>query len=164
MPKLALAPVIVILLGIDIKSKIALAVLMCIVPTAIAVLAPGGLATLGNTGVHGFSEILYAFSSATGNNGSAFAGLSGNTFYNIMLGITMLGGRFLIIIPAVMLAGSLAGKKSVAATTGTFETHSPIFVVLLLGVIIIVGALTFVPADALGPIVEHLLMNQGKTF
>ena len=135
-----------------------------LVPTAIAVLAPGGLATLGNNGVHGFSEILYAFSSGTGNNGSAFAGLAGNTFYNIMLGIAMLGGRFLIIIPAVTLAGSLAGKKSVAATTGTFETHSPIFVFLLLGVIVIVGALTFVPADALGPIVEHLLMNQGKTF
>ena len=135
-----------------------------LIPTAIAVLAPGGLATLGNNGVHGFSEILYAFTSATGNNGSAFAGLGGNTFYNIVMGIAMLGGRFLIIVPAVMLAGALAGKKSVAATTGTFETHSPIFVVLLLGVIVIVGALTVVPADALGPIVEHLLLNQGKTF
>ena len=104
------------------------------------------------------------FSSGAENNGSAFAGVSGNTFLNVVTGVVMICGRYLFIIPAVMLAGSLAGKRSVAESVGTFTTYSPIFVALLLGVIIIVGLLTFVPADALGPIVEHLLMLQGKTF
>jgi K+-transporting ATPase ATPase A chain len=134
-----------------------------LVPTAISVLLPAGVATLGNSGVHGFSEVLYMFTSTTENNGSAFAGIGGSTYLNMVTAVVMLCGRFLFIIPAVALAGSLAGKKSVSETVGTFTTYSPIFVGLLLGVIIIVGALTFVPADALGPIVEHLLMLQGKT-
>ena len=113
---------------------------------------------------HGFSELLYGFTSTTENNGSAFAGLGGNLYFNIVMGVVMLCGRFLFLIPAVLLAGSLAGKPRTPETTGTFQTHSPIFVGLLLGVIVIVGALTFFPADALGPIVEHLLMLQGKTF
>ncbi len=135
-----------------------------LIGTATSIVLPAGVATLGNAGAHGFSEVLYAFSSATENNGSAFAGLGGNQYYNIVLGIAMLAGRFLFIIPAVALAGSLAGKTSVPETVGTFTTTSPIFVVLLLGVIVIVGLLTFVPADALGPIVEHLQMLQGKTL
>ena len=135
-----------------------------LVPTAISVIVPAGTATLGNAGPHGFSELLYGFTSTTENNGSAFAGLGGNMYFNILMGIVMLCGRFLFLIPAVLLAGSLAGKPRTPATTGTFQTHSPIFIGLLLGVIIIVGALTFFPADALGPIVEHLLMLQGKTF
>jgi K+-transporting ATPase ATPase A chain len=138
--------------------------IVALIPTAIAVLIPQGTATLGNPAAHGFSEILYAFSSTTENNGSAFAGLGGNPFWNVITGITMLLGRFLFIIPAVALAGSLAGKRSVPETVGTFSTHSPIFIGLLLGVIVIVGALTFFPADALGPIVEHLQMQQGQTF
>lgn len=135
-----------------------------LVPTAIASVIPAGLATLGNAGPHGFSEILYAFSSSTANNGSAFGGLAPNLFYNIATSISMLGGRFLMIIPAVALAGSLAGKRSVSVSSGTFTTDSPVFVLLLIGVIVIVGALTFLPADALGPIVEQLLMQQGKLF
>jgi len=137
---------------------------LCLIPTAAAVLIPQGLATLGNSGPHGFSEILYAFTSTNANNGSAFAGLGPNLFYNIALGVNMIFGRFAVMIPVLALAGSLAGKKAVAESAGTFTTYSPIFVVLLLGTILIVGALTFVPADALGPIVEHLLMLQGKTF
>jgi K+-transporting ATPase ATPase A chain len=135
-----------------------------LIGTATSIVLPAGVATLGNAGAHGFSDVLYAFSSATENNGSAFAGLGGNQYYNIALGIAMLAGRFLFIIPAVVLAGSLAGKTSVPETVGTFTTYSPIFIVLLLGVIMIVGLLTFVPADALGPIVEHLQMLQGKTL
>jgi potassium-transporting ATPase potassium-binding subunit len=135
-----------------------------LVPTAITVLVPVAQTALNNAGPHGFSEFLYAFSSTTENNGSAFAGLSGNTYLDIITGIAMLFGRFLFIAPALALAGALAGKKAVPETTGTFTTYSPIFVVLLLGTIVIVGALTFFPADALGPIVEHLLMLQGKTF
>jgi len=135
-----------------------------LVPAAISVLVPLGLATLGNNGAHGFSEILYMFSSTTENNGSAFAGIGGNTYYNLLTGVVMICGRYLFIIPALALAGSLAGKRSVPETVGTFTTYSPIFVALLIGVIIIVGALTFFPADSLGPIVEQLLMQQGKTF
>jgi K+-transporting ATPase ATPase A chain len=132
-------------------------------PTALSVLLPAGTATLGNAGVHGFSELLYAFTSTTENNGSAFAGLGPNLYLNILTGAVMLCGRYLFLIPALALAGSLAGKKSVPETSGTFTTYSGVFVVLLLGVIVIVGALTFFPADALGPVVEHLLMLQGKT-
>src|ERR1700722_1814271 len=135
-----------------------------LVPAGIASVAKDGLATLGNNGAHGFSEILYAFSSATGNNGSAFGGLSGNTFYDFWTGVSMFFGRFAEIVAIVALAGSLAGKKAIATTAGTFTTTSPIFVVLLIGVLLIVGALTFFPADALGPIVEHLQLYQGKTF
>lgn len=138
--------------------------LLVLVPTAIAAVVPAGLATLNNSGPHGFSEILYAFSSTNANNGSAFAGLSPNLFYNVVTGTNMLFGRFLIIIPALALAGALAGKKAVAEGAGTFTTYSPVFVALLIGTIVIVGALTFLPADALGPVVEHLLVNQGKTF
>jgi K+-transporting ATPase ATPase A chain len=135
-----------------------------LVPTAVSVLLPVATGQLGNNGAHGFSEMLYMFTSTTENNGSAFGGVSGNSYLNIVTGIAMLCGRFLFIIPAVALAGSLAGKRSVPATLGTFQTNSPIFIVLLLGVIVIVGALTFFPADALGPIVEHLQMLQGKTY
>ena len=135
-----------------------------LVPTAVSVVVPGGLATLGNNAAHGFSEILYMFTSTTENNGSAFAGIGGNTYYDLLTGVCMICGRFLFIVPAIALAGSLAGKKSVPATVGTFSTSSPTFVVLLLGVILIVGALTFFPADALGPIVEHLQMLKGKTY
>ena len=135
-----------------------------LVPAAIAAVTPVGLATLNNAGPHGFSEILYAFTSMVGNNGSAFAGLSPNVFYNLLGSVSMLFGRVGMFIPALALAGALAGKKAVAAGPGTFETHSPIFIALLIGTIVIVGALTFFPADALGPVVEHLLMLQGKTF
>jgi len=135
-----------------------------LVPVAISVLVPAGTATLGNTHAHGFSELLYGFTSTTENNGSAFAGLGGNLYFNILMGVVMLCGRFLFLIPAVLLAGSLAGKPRTPETSGTFQTHSPIFVGLLIGVIIIVGALTFFPADALGPIVEHLQMLHGKSF
>jgi K+-transporting ATPase ATPase A chain len=137
---------------------------LSLIPTAIAAVTPAGLATLNNAGPHGFSEILYAFTSTNANNGSAFAGLGSNLFYNIATGITMVFGRFTVAIPALALAGALAGKKAVPENPGTFTTHSPIFVALLIGVIVIVGALTFLPADGLGPIVEHLLLQQGKTF
>ncbi|MGZ3549252.1 MAG: potassium-transporting ATPase subunit KdpA [Vulcanimicrobiaceae bacterium] len=138
--------------------------ILVLVPTAISAVLPAGLATLNNNGPHGFSEMLYAFSSTNANNGSAFAGLGSNLYYNILTGINMFFGRFLVAIPALALAGALAGKKAVAEGVGTFTTHSPIFVALLVGTILIVGALTFLPADALGPIVEHLLVLQGKTF
>ena len=133
--------------------------------TAVAVLLPTGVASIGNPGPHGFSEILYAYTSAAANNGSAFGGLTGNTsWYNITLGIAMLMGRFLVIIPALAIAGSLVMKKTVPASAGTFPTHGPLFVGLLCGVILIVGGLTFFPALALGPIVEHLAMISGQTF
>ncbi|MGB6985040.1 MAG: potassium-transporting ATPase subunit KdpA [Candidatus Aquilonibacter sp.] len=135
-----------------------------LVPAAIAAVTPIGLATLNNAGPHGFSEILYAFTSMVGNNGSAFAGIGPNVFYNLLGSVAMLFGRIGMFIPALALAGTLAGKKAVAAGPGTFETHSPIFIALLIGTIVIVGALTFFPADALGPIVEQLYMLQGKTF
>jgi K+-transporting ATPase ATPase A chain len=120
---------------------------------------------VNNSGAHGFSEILYAYTSATGNNGSAFAGVTANTpYYNVTLGVAMLIGRFLMIIPLMAIAGSLAKKKAVPATAGTFPTDSPTFTILLIAVIIIVGALTFFPALALGPIVEHLQMLQKSLF
>src|SRR5262249_24745479 len=112
-----------------------------------------------NPGAHGFSEILYAYSSATGNNGSAFGGISANTpFYNTTLGLAMYLGRFFIKIPVLAIAGSLAAKKVVPASAGTLPTHTPLFVAMLVGVIVIVGALTFVPALALGPVVEQLML------
>jgi K+-transporting ATPase ATPase A chain len=125
---------------------------------------PAGLATLNNAGPHGFSEILYAFTSTNANNGSAFAGLSPNLFYNLLTGVNMMFGRFAVAVPALALAGALAGKKAVPESSGTFSTRSAIFIALLIGVIVIVGALTFLPADSLGPIVEHLLMLRGKVF
>ncbi|HTF99330.1 MAG TPA: potassium-transporting ATPase subunit KdpA, partial [Nitrospirota bacterium] len=125
--------------------------------TAIGVATAAGAAGASNPGPHGFSEILYAFSSAANNNGSAFAGLNGNTvFYNTALGIAMFLGRFWVIIPVLAIAGSLAKKKVVPASSGTLPTHTPLFVTLLIGVIVIVGALTFMPAWALGPIAEQL--------
>ncbi len=131
------------------------------VGTAIAVVAPSGLATIWNTGgPHGFSEVLYAFSSAANNNGSAFAGLGANTpFYNTALGICMFFARYWLIVPALAIAGSLAQKKKVPASAGTLPTHTPLFMAWLIGVIIIVGALSFIPALALGPIVEHLMIS-----
>ena len=126
---------------------------------------PYGLSSLNNAGPHGLSEILYAFSSAAGNNGSAFAGLNANTpWYNIAQGLTMLAGRFLMIIPVLAIAGCMVGKKAVPESLGTFPTNGTLFVVLLVGVIIIVGALTFFPALALGPIVEHFVALAGKVY
>ena len=135
-----------------------------LVPAGIAVVVPAGLAAMNNAGPHGFSEILYMTTSWTGNNGSAFAGVGGNTFTEMLGGVTLFGGRYAEIIPVLGLAGSLAGKRSVPFSSGTFKTTTPLFVFLLLGVVLIVGLLTFLPADALGPFVEHLLMNQGKTY
>jgi len=128
---------------------------------------PSGAAitNVANSGPHGFAEILYAFTSGTGNNGSAFGGLATNTpWYNLTLGLAMLIGRFLFLLPLLAAAGSLAAKKKVATTSGTFPTHGALFVGLLVGTVVIVGALTFFPALSLGPIVEHYLMNQGKLF
>jgi K+-transporting ATPase ATPase A chain len=123
------------------------------------------IANLNNGGAHGFSEILYAFSSSAANNGSAFAGLNANTpWYNLTTGLTMLVGRFLIIIPMLAIAGNLAAKKRLQVTSGTLPTHGPLFVGLLVGTVVIVGALTFFPALSLGPIVEHFLMQQGRLF
>jgi potassium-transporting ATPase potassium-binding subunit len=130
-----------------------------LIGTAIAVVAPAGLSSLANPGAHGFSEILYAFSSAGNNNGSAFAGLNANTlFYNTALGLAMLFARYWLAIPTLAIAGFLARKKIVPPSAGTLPTHTPLFVALLIGVVILVGALTFFPALALGPIVEHLQM------
>jgi potassium-transporting ATPase potassium-binding subunit len=132
--------------------------------TAVAVVSPGGTATIFNPGVHGFSEVLYAFSSAGNNNGSAFAGLGANTpFYNTALGIAMLVARYWLAIPTLAIAGSLARKKLVPPGPGTLPTHTPLFVALLIGVVVLVGALTFIPALALGPIVEHLMMVAAKS-
>src|SRR5271154_476539 len=134
--------------------------------SAVALMMPNlGLSALTNTGPHGLSEILYAYTSATGNNGSAFAGLSANThWYNLSLATAMLVGRFLMIIPMLAIAGNLAKKKLVPPSPGTFPVHTPLFTVLLVSVILIVGALTFFPALSLGPILEHLLMHAGKSF
>ena len=133
--------------------------------SAIATVIDAGLAGPANQGPHGFSEILYAYTSATGNNGSAFAGLSANTlFYNTTLGLAMFVGRFLMIVPMVAIAGSLAAKKIGPASAGTFPTHGPVFVGLVVGVILIVGGLTFFPALALGPLVEHFSMRVGTLF
>lgn len=140
--------------------------LIILVLTAISVLAPGfGTSQLNNTGPHGLSEILYAFTSGTGNNGSAFAGISANTYwYNTTIGMAMLIGRFLMIVPMLAVAGNMAAKKIVPPSLGTFPVTTPLFTVLLVSVILIVGALTFFPVLSLGPIVEHLLMNAGNTF
>lgn len=150
-------------IGVFDMKMMSIAILMTpalvLVLTAISVMVENGLAGIANPGAHGFSEILYAFSSAANNNGSAFAGLSANTpYYNVMTGIAMWLGRFGIIVPVLAMAGSLAGKKRLAATSGTLPTHGPLFVALLIGAVILVGALTYVPALALGPVIEHLQM------
>jgi len=132
---------------------------------ALATVLPAGLAGIANTGPHGFSEILYAFTSATGNNGSAFAGINANTtYYNTTLSAAMFMGRFLFVIPLLAVAGSLASKKLLAPSAGTFPTHGPLFVGLLVGVIVIIGGLTYFPAVALGPVVEQVAMNHGTLF
>jgi K+-transporting ATPase ATPase A chain len=145
-----------------------LAVLMftvlVLVPAAIAAVTPVGRATLGNAGPHGFSEILYAFASSAANNGSAFAGLGPNVFYEIATGIAMLGGRFLVMIPTLALAAALARRPTNAKSTGTFRTDNLFFGALLVSVILLVGALTFLPADGLGPIAEQVLLRAGNTF
>ena len=133
--------------------------------TAIALGVPSAVGGMNNAGPHGFSEVLYAFTSVAANNGSAFAGLSANTlFYNSWLGVGMLIGRFFVVVPALAIAGGLAAKKTVPASAGTFPTTGPLFVGLLVGVILIVGGLTFFPALALGPIVEHFATVLGQTF
>jgi K+-transporting ATPase ATPase A chain len=128
--------------------------------------APGAaIANMGNSGPHGLSEILYAYTSATGNNGSAFTGLNTNTpWWNLTMGLAMLIGRFLFLIPILAAAGSLVGKKKAPFTSGTFPTHGPLFVGLLIGTVIIIAALTYFPAVSLGPIVEHYLMHSGRLF
>jgi K+-transporting ATPase ATPase A chain len=136
-----------------------------LLPAGVAVVTKAGLAGISNPGPHGLSQILYAYTEASANNGSAFAGLNANTpFYNVTLAYVMLFGRFLMKVPVLALAGSLVGKKAVPASAGTFPTNGAIFVVLLVGVILIVAALTFFPADALGPIVEELAMRTGKLY
>jgi len=134
--------------------------------SAVSLMMPQlGLSSLTNSGPHGLSEILYAYTSATGNNGSAFMGLNANThWYNLSLTAAMLIGRFLMIVPMLAIAGSLAKKKMVPPSPGTFPVHTPLFTVLLIGVVLIVGALTFFPAISLGPILEHLMMHAGKSF
>ena len=134
--------------------------------SAIAILSPNmGLSSLSNHGPHGLSEIIYAYTSAAGNNGSAFAGLNANThWYNFSLGLTMFMGRFLMIVPMLAVAGNLAGKKIVPASSGTFPVTTPLFSVLLISVVLLLGALTFFPAISLGPVLEHLLMHAGHTF
>ncbi|NOS88176.1 MAG: potassium-transporting ATPase subunit KdpA, partial [Methylococcaceae bacterium] len=151
--------------------EIQMAALVILIPaalilggTAIAVSVETGRSAVGNPGAHGFSEILYAYTSAAGNNGSAFGGLSANSlFYNLSLAVVMLAGRFGIIIPVLALAGALAAKKSVPSSVGTLPTHTPLFVMLLIGTIVLVGALTFVPSWVLGPIAEQL-MAQGVSL
>ncbi len=152
------------------EVKMAMLAILCLplamlIFTAIAVVLPTGVASMANAGPHGFSEVLYAYTSAAANNGSAFGGLTGNTpWYNVTLAIGMLMGRFLVIIPALAIASSLVAKKTVPASAGTFPTDGPLFVGLLVGVILIVGGLTFFPALAVGPIVEHLAGIHGQTF
>ncbi len=171
-------------LGKKIEKKEVKMAMLAVIATAFSILAftalssvitfpakgywnpPGAaIANLNNSGPHGFGEILYAYSSGTGNNGSAFAGLNANTpWYNLTIGLAMWIGRFLFLIPLLAVAGSLAAKKKVPSTTGTFPTHGPLFVGLLVGTVLIVGALTFFPALSLGPIVEHYLMHSGRLF
>jgi K+-transporting ATPase ATPase A chain len=133
--------------------------------TALAGVTDMGTSSIANPGPHGFSEMLYAYSSSTGNNGSAFAGISANSlFYNVTTALAQLFGRFLMIVPILAIAGSMAAKRRVAPGLGTFPTYGPLWTGLLVGTILIVGALTFFPALALGPIVEHLLLAAGQTF
>jgi potassium-transporting ATPase potassium-binding subunit len=159
-------------LGKKVESfEIKMAILAVLAPSiviklfsAVACSTEVGLSSLNNTGPHGLTEILYAFSSAAGNNGSAFAGLNANTvFYNVMLGTGMLIGRYGIIVPVMAIAGSMARKKITPVSAGTFKTDNWIFILLLIGIILIIGGLTFFPPLALGPVVEHFLMNLGIT-
>jgi K+-transporting ATPase ATPase A chain len=137
--------------------------LLVLCGTALAVMVDAGKAGMSNPGAHGFSQILYAVSSAANNNGSAFGGISSNTpFYNILLGVVMWLGRFAIIVPVLAIAGSFAAKKRLEVSSGTLPTHGPLFIVLLVGVVIVVGALTYVPALALGPVIEHLQLFSAK--
>jgi K+-transporting ATPase ATPase A chain len=148
-------------------SMLAVLIFPCIIlfGTAVAVISPPGTATLSNAGPHGFTEILYAFSSSAANNGSAFAGLGPNVFYDLALGLVMLGGRFLVMIPALALASCLAARPINELThAGTFRTDNALFIGLLIGVILLVGALTSLPADLLGPIAEHFELQQHMTF
>jgi K+-transporting ATPase ATPase A chain len=139
--------------------------LIILVLTGISSVAGFGTSSISNAGPHGLTQILYAFTSMAGNNGSAFAGLNGNTpWYNMAGAATMLIGRFFMILPMLAIAGNLAKKKYVPPSLGTFPVTTPLFSVLLVGVIVIVGALTFFPALSLGPILEHLLMHSGTTF
>jgi K+-transporting ATPase ATPase A chain len=133
--------------------------------TALACLVPSTLDSLANMGPHGFSEVLYAYTSGTANNGSAFAGLNANTpFFNTTIGFAMLIGRFFTLLPMLAVAGSLAAKKTVPEGPGTLSTATPLFTGLLVFVVLVVGGLTFLPALALGPVVEHLMMLTGTTF
>ena len=137
--------------------------LLVLVGTAVAVMSGAGRAGILNPGAHGFSEVLYALSSAANNNGSAFAGLSANTpFYNVLLGLAMVFGRFGVIVPVLAMAGSLAAKQRASATDGTLPTHGPLFVALLIGTVLLVGLLNYVPALALGPVAEHLMLWAGR--
>jgi K+-transporting ATPase ATPase A chain len=134
-------------------------------PTALAVVIPAGLTGLGNAGPHGFSEVLYAYASAVNTNGSSFAGLSTNTpFHNLTLALGMAVGRFLVIVPVLALAGSLATRRRMEASHGTLPTTGPLWVGLLIGVIVIVGGLTYLPAMALGPFAEQMAMRGGTMF
>jgi K+-transporting ATPase ATPase A chain len=160
-------------LGKKVEAReIQMAILAVLIPSAVillfggaAVVTEAGLASRANPGPHGLTEILYAFASVAGNNGSAFAGLNANTpFYNLLLGVAMWIGRFGVIVPALAIAGSMAGKKITPPSPGTFPTDSPLFVVLLVAVILIVGALTFFPVLSLGPVVEQLLLQAGRTY
>jgi K+-transporting ATPase ATPase A chain len=152
----------------DVKMCILTVLIFCLAVlafTAISVVAKFGTSSIANAGPHGLSEILYAYTSTAGNNGSAFAGLNGNThWYNLSLGFNTLIGRFLMVIPIMAIAGNLARKKVVPESAGTFPVTTPLFTFLLTSVIVIVGALTFFPALSLGPILEHLLMQSGKVF
>lgn len=154
--------------ALDIKMCVVAVLLpsaMILIFTAIGSVTTTGLSSLANSGAHGFSEILYAFTSAAGNNGSAFAGLNANTaFYNLTLGLAMLVGRFGVVIPVLVIAGNLVKKNKSPLSAGTFTTDNYVFAILLIGVILVVGGLTFFPALSLGPIVEHLLMKTGVAF
>jgi K+-transporting ATPase ATPase A chain len=154
--------------GYEVKMSMLFALvfpLIILILTAISSVKQFGTWAIANPGPHGLSEILYAFTSAAANNGSAFGGLNANTaWYNTAIGFAALGGRFLMKVPMLAIAGSLARKKYVPPSVGTFPVTTPLFSVLLIGVIVILGALTFFPALSLGPILEHLLMNAGKAF
>ena len=152
------------------EVKMAMLALLCVPAfilgmSALAAVLPAGIAGLGNGGPHGFSEILYAYTSAAATNGSAFAGLNANTpFYNLTLAAAMFAGRFLVIVPVLAIAGTLATKRRVPASAGTLPTHGMLFAALLVGTILIVGGLTFLPALALGPVAEHFAMQAGITY
>ncbi len=152
----------------DVKMAMLVALifpLVILVLTGISVVQGFGTSSILNPGPHGLTEILYAFTSGTANNGSAFGGLNANTgWYNVTIGLATLAGRFLMIVPMLAIAGNLAAKKYIPASAGTFPVTTPLFSTLLVGVILILGALTFFPALSLGPILEHLLMNAGKVF